>query len=137
MAIHIEDIESEWVEYVPDIGDNRDDPEPCIMEIRPMSTREVREMQVQAAREISKGKKSQAIKVSMRLVERVISERVRNVQGCHIRQDILTGEDLVEWGTGELIDDVWQAIQDISHLREGLKKKSVSSSDSAPPGTRP
>jgi hypothetical protein len=119
MGIRI-DLTDDWVEYVPDVLGNRADLEPTTMEIHPMSASELRSFQ---ARYGSSLRGKQADKRAAQLVRRVLTERVRNIQNCYVQRQICTGEELAEYGLSALIDDVFTAIMDLSHLQEGLKKK--------------
>jgi len=125
MARIIEDVD-QWVEYVPDVDDNRIDPDPMTVEICPMTTGEIKRMGRQYGAQLSNKKKS--IERAQKLTAAIISERVRNVKNYSFRGTVIeTGEQLVETET-ELIDDVFEAITKISKLQDGLKKKLNSSS---------
>ena len=129
MGIRIEYPETEWVEYVPDVLDNRDDPEPMSLEIRPMTISDLREMQTTQGRRLA-GK--DADRRAVRLVTRILTERVRNVRNCYVGREITTGAELAEYGLSAIIDDVFSAIIDISKLQDSIKKNSGSPSGSSP-----
>jgi hypothetical protein len=126
--------DSDWVDYIPDALDNRSDPDPIVCEIRPMSVRELRAMQSTYGSRLA-GKN--AGKRMLALFTRLATERVRNIRNCHVWGDITTGAELAERGPPALFDDIVAAIVDLSHLQEGLAKKSSSPSDSSPAETGP
>jgi len=125
--------------YVPDIDDNRDDPEPMRMLIEPMSTSEARRL---SNRIYSFTKKKRGeIHRTRALIEKIISTRVIQVENYSItvksngqkkRHIIKTGQDLAEWGEEAVITDVMKAIQDSSSVEEGFLKNSDSPSASLP-----
>lgn len=121
MGIRIEAFESEWVEYVPDVLDNRLDDEPMTCEIHPLSAGEMRELSRRYGSQLA-GKNSASHAV--RLLERVISTRVRNIRNCYVGREITTGAELAEHGLSAMIDDIFAAIVDLSHLSKGVKKSS-------------
>ena len=136
------------VRYVPDIDENRDDPDPFWVEIEPMDGVELRRVQRSKAGEIKKKvtldrlmAKDEAIR------EDIIRSRVVAVHGYAIRDarsgDIVeprNGKELVAAITAEgtppaeyaIIDDIYQAILSESQLTEGLlgKLQSVSAGSS-------
>jgi hypothetical protein len=134
VGIHIQAFNDEWVEYVPDVMDNRVDSEPMTCEIRPMTVRDMRNMQSAYGSRLA-GK--HASRRAMNLVTKILAERVRNVRNCFVGRPIETGADLAEFGLSEIIDDVFAAVVSMSHLQEGLAKKSDSPSDSSPAETGP
>lgn len=124
MARCIEKLE-DWIDYVPDVDDNREDETPMIMEISPMTAEELRAAQ----RKNTPRKMSQrsAVRAGQAIVERVLSARVRNVRNYVVfGKEIQSGEDLVKHGESAVIDDVFEALTNISKLSEGIKKKSAS-----------
>lgn len=128
MARETEKLE-DWVTYVPDVDDNRSDPNPLTVEIHPMSAEEFRSFQ----RGIVSGKQKASAQMarSQKAVGRILAERVRNVRGykCDGRV-ITTGAELYAYGEPVVYDDVFDAILNMSTLKEGLLGKSNSRSAS-------
>lgn len=126
-------LEEDWVEWLPSIDGNRDSEDPVSMELRPMSAEEYRA----ATRGIALGSGKQALARAQRVVQRIITERVRNVKNYSIGGPIVTGEDLAKRGEVDIVDEVFEALKNISVLGDGLKKKLTSPSDSLPTPTTP
>ena len=131
----------DWVEYVPDIAENRLEQEPMTVEIQGMTTGEYKAVQRKWGPKLQ-GK--QALGRAQRMVEKIVLDHVRNVRLCKLHNhdtgeiiDIKTAEQLLEHAPPGLIDDIFNAIVDASHLSAGLKKKSSSQSDSSAAEIRP
>lgn len=143
MGRHIQDFDGDWVEYVPDVGDNRDDPDPMTVEVRPLTTPEFKAIQRLAMTPLLRGKKDSVLKATQALQDRVLTECVRAVTNYSLPKvgAITTGEQFAKHAEPFIQDEVFAAIQDMSKLSEGLKKKSssrsVSSSPTIPPGNGP
>jgi len=140
MPFHIDRFD-DWVEYIPDIGDNRLLPDPMSVEIQAMSTAEYKAVQRAWGPKLQ-GK--QAIGRAQRMVEKIVRERVRGVKLCTVDNHttgetfaLETGEDLLAYAPASLIDDIFEAITNASHLSAGLRKnlqrQSASSSQEIPP----
>jgi hypothetical protein len=124
-------LDAEWVEYIPDVGDNRFDDDPMTVEVRPMTVGDFKAFQRQYGPRLNVGAGA-AIRHAQKIAEKILRERVRNIVGyVHLGKPVRSGDDLVEFGESEVCDDVFSAIVKISHLQEGLKKKYVSQSDSS------
>lgn len=107
----------DWVEFVPEFDDNREDDEPITVEIKPMS---VREVQRQAGNVRAKpghgGIRTNAAKIR----QETFAGHVRNVRNLRVGgHDITTAEDLLETGLNALVAEIEDAITDISKLSEG------------------
>ena len=126
MGIYV-DIPDGWVDYTPKAMGNREDPDPTTVEIQPMNAAELREFQRRFGPAM-RGKN--ADQHAVKLVRKLLCDRVRAVRNCYFQGEITTGDELAERGPSALIDDVFTAIVDLSHLQEGLRKKSESPSDS-------
>lgn len=120
----------DWVTYVPDIGDNRTESEPMTVEIQCMTTAEYKAVRRAWAPRLQ-GKKGTSR--AEKLVDKIISERVRNVRLCSVRNhttgetfELSTAADLLEHAPSALIDDIFGAITDASQLSDGVKKSSSS-----------
>lgn len=136
MARQAKTIVKEPVWYVPDIEDNRADPDPFRVQISPMSGAELNEL------EATQGKFTKGdinfIKRGQTLVERIFSNRVLKVEGYAIAGKTPTnGKELYQaiMGHGDesersIVDDIVEAIKSASKLDEGLlgnlKSQSVS-----------
>jgi len=125
----------DWAEYIPDVGDNRLEETPMSVEIRAMSTAEYKAVQRRWGPKLQ-GK--QALGRAQRMVEKIIAERVRDVRHCivvnHTTGDEVipkTASDLLEHAPASLIDDIFAAIIDASHLSAGLRKNLQRQSDSS------
>lgn len=123
----------DWVTYVPEIGTNRLEQEPMTVEIQCMSTAEYKSVQRKWGPKLQ-GKN--ALSRAQRMVEKIIRERVRNVRLCFVenhttgeRFPLESGDDLIAHAPAALVDDIFAAITDASHLSSGLKKNSSSLSD--------
>lgn len=128
MARVIEKLEEDWVDYVPDVDDNRTDESPVTVELYPLSVEQLRSYQRAAANE-SKTATSRGQKV----IERILSDRVRNVRNYVVFGKVITnGAELFKHGEQAISDNVFDALVNISTLKAGLRKKSVSQSDSSP-----
>lgn len=128
MARETEKLE-DWVTYVPDVDDNRIDPDPLTVEIHPMSAEEWRSFQ----RGIAVGKPKGAYDRTEKAVRRILSERVRNICGYKANGvAIRTGAELFDHGEPVVYDDVFEAITNISTLSAGLLGKLKSRSASLP-----
>jgi hypothetical protein len=129
----IEQLE-DWVEYTPELDDNRSDESPVTMEIRPMSAEEYRASQ----RSLAVGSQKKIIARSQKVIQRTLARRVRNVRNyVMFGKAITTGEDLALHGENDMCDDVYKALHNISALSDGLKKKSNSPSGSSKSTTSP
>lgn len=132
MARIIEALDNEWVEWVPDYDGNRDDDDPVSMELKPMTAAEYRESQ----RMLAQGNMKKIMERSQKLILKTVSARVRNVKNYVVYgETIETGGQLAKSGEPQLVDQVYEALHNISTLRSGLKKKSRSPSDSSRPTT--
>jgi hypothetical protein len=127
-------VSEDWVSYIPEIDNNREDPDPLCVELHPMSAEEHRAHQ----RGLVTGKGQDIMARAHRITERIFKERVRNVRGYVMHgKAITTGEELYKLGETDVIDDIMKALTNISTLSEGLLGKSKSQSVSPLPGTMP
>lgn len=118
--------DGEWTEYVPDIGDNRRDPEPFTAEIKPLTYAQYTAYQRAALN-------GDAMARGDAVVRHVISLCVRGVRNyAPYGRDITTGEELLEYGETAAVNDIFLALQDVTVLGAGLRKKSNSPSASSP-----
>ena len=114
-----EALESQYVVYVPDVDDNREDCDPMTVELRPMNARELRAIRGKLK---PKGKKFDEMEYGQRMIDTVVSDCVRSVSGYRVfGQDVTDGAGLVEYGEDEVLIDVYNAITKASVLSEGLK----------------
>lgn len=129
------DLIEDWVDFTPEIDGNREDDDPMIMEIQSMSSEERRAF---SRRLPAKLLKSKEITRGQKLVERILAERVRNIRNYQVGRDvILTGEELAQHGEEAVIDEIYEAITDLSILKEGMREKSPSQSVSSTAKTAP
>lgn len=108
----------DYVDYVPAYGDNRELPESeqCLVTLCPMTGGEFR-----AYTRSVNSKKNNLEKV----VERIVRDRVKAIENYEdIRgNSIGDGQALFDRGEVGFVDEVFQALTEISVLKEGLRKK--------------
>ena len=110
-------------EYVPDWNDNREKPEPeqIVLELAPMTGGELRAAQRQAL-----GKNGQVnFKSAQAAIERIIKARVMGITNLSdiLGRPVVNGEELWDRAEQPLIDEVYNALTEISTLSKGMKKK--------------
>lgn len=141
VAKHRED--ATW--YVPDIDDNRDDPEPFMVLISPLSGADMRKLEQTGLGKLTK-KGTADINFMLRaqqLQERIIKERVNDVKNYAVMiegtDQVLepkNGAELIKAvmsaGASEagIIDDIVEALKDSSTLSEGTLGNLKPQSDS-------
>lgn len=129
--------------YVPDIEDNRADPDPFRVQISPMSGAELNELEATQGK-FTKGASVNFVKRGQLIVERLFSNRVHAVEGYSIAGEtpkdgaalyraIMTHGDESEVA---IIDDIVDAVKNASKLDDGLLEKLTSQSGSQHPETR-
>lgn len=137
--------DAEW--YVPEVDDNREDENPFRVFILPMLGRDLKKLEHQNIQRLNPKKNKDALGAwdqrQWEIKKRVLVERVLEVEGYAVRRPTgevfrpRNGKELWEavlmTGSSELavIEDIFEAIQDMSKLEEGLKKNSSSPSDSS------
>jgi len=120
--------------YVPDIDDNRADPEPFMVQITPLSGIEMRRLERTGMGKITRGRgEVNFLKRAQETQEKIISEKVLDVKNYAV-QNPSTGE-ILEPSDGaslvkaillagakevEILDDILEAMKDSSRLDEGL-----------------
>ncbi len=119
----------DWVEYVPEFDDNREDREPITLEIKPMSVREVQRQSGNVrAKPGHGGIRTNAVEIR----QETFLSHVRNVKNLKVGGKMIeTAEDLLETGLNALVGEIEDAITNISRLSEGDVKnfKSRSAGD--------
>jgi len=127
------DLIEDWVDYTPEIDGNRDDDEPMVVELKPLSGEQMRAYGRQVS---TRHNRVNEIVRGQKLVTRILSDRVRNVRNYQVGDDrIETGDQLAKHGETVVIDEIFDALTEMSVLREGLPGKSRSRSDSSSRGT--
>jgi len=110
--------EEDFIEYVPEYGENRElsDSDQCVVTLCPMTGGEFR-----AYTRSVNSKKNNLEKV----VERIVRDRVKSIKNYEdIRgKDIEDGQALFDRGEVGFVDEIFQALTEISVLKEGLRKK--------------
>jgi hypothetical protein len=123
--------------YAPDIGDNREDSDPFMVLLSPLSGSEMRKLEQAGMGNLTKNrgqinfyKRVQAIQ------ERIVKERVIEVKNYAVEDkdgnvvEPKNGEELLQAvlavgaAEAEVIDDIVEALKDASKLEEGLIKNS-------------
>lgn len=110
--------------YIPELGDNREKPEDeqTWCELLPMTGEEIRAYQ--RAMIGVKPESAQAMKKAEQVVKRVISERVVSITNYDdIKgKPITNGAELFERGEPEMVDELYDALKNISKLKAGRRK---------------
>jgi hypothetical protein len=123
--------------YAPDIDDNREDSEPFMVLLSPLSGAEMRKLEQAGMGNLTKNrgqvnfyKRIQAIQ------ERILKERVVEVKNYAVQdpegnvfapkngEELLQAVLAVGAAEAEVIDDIVEALKDASKLEEGLIKNS-------------
>lgn len=129
------------VEYAPDIADNRDDPEPFIVRLLPMTAAEVKDLERsmgdftaakmnvldRATKHIRDVFKKRVVGVSRYSIMSRKGEVVEPKTGIELYEAIIEHGDAKE---ATVIDDIYEALRDHSKLRAGLPEALRSRSES-------
>ncbi len=119
----------DWVDYLPEIDGNREDDDPMVLEIHPMSSEQMRAFHRRMDHKLGKAKDMARAR---KIIERLMAENVRNIRNYWVgRDEIITGEELAKHGETKVIDEVFDAITEVSVLKEGMPGKSRSRSASS------
>ena len=127
--------EATW--YAPDIGDNRDDSDPFMVLLSPLSGAEMRKLEQAGMQSITKSRgQINVYKRIQDIQEKIIRTRVLEVKNysiCDVNGTTVTptnGKELLEAvllvgaSEAEVIDDIVEALKDASRLDEGIRKNS-------------
>jgi hypothetical protein len=113
------------VQFVPDVGDNRDlpDEDQVWAEILPMTGQELRTYQ-RVMMDVKSGSKL-AYRKAEKVVRTIMSERVLAVHNyLDIKGvPISDGEQVYDRGETSLVDALYEGLTEISSLKAGLRKK--------------
>ena len=122
--------------YVPDIGDNRDDEDPFMVLLSPLSGSEMRKLEQAGMTNLTKNRgQVNFYKRVQDIQERIVKERVVEVKNYAVQckdgsilepkngSELLEAVLLVGASEAEVIDDIVEALKDASRLEEGLVKK--------------
>ena len=130
--------------YVPDIDDNRSDPDPFKVLIVPLSGVELRRLERVGMGKITRGRTEvNFMKRAQETQEKILAEKVLEVEGYSIENpttgDVISPTD----GTSlvravlmagakevEILDDILEAMKDASCLEEGILENLILRSDS-------
>ena len=141
--------ESTW--YVPNVEDNREDPEPFMVLLSPLSGTEMRKLEQSMLGKITRNRgEVNFLKRAQDVQERIIKTRVLEVKNYGV-QDANTGKVFMPKDGAELlqavlmsgasesevIDDIIEALKDMSRLEEGLLGNLSLQSDSSQAETKP
>lgn len=136
----------EAVWYVPDIDDNRDDPDPFRVELMPMDGVDYNRLQQSIVGKVTK-RSGNYLEKAHKLTRRIVAKYCMVVESYSIKTangDTLqptTGSALVKAviqgppAELEVLEDIVLALRDQSTLREGLVKNSDTLSASSAPRT--
>ena len=129
--------------YVPDIDSNREDDDPFMVLISPLSGAEMRKLEQSGMAKITKAKgQFNFMKRAQEIQERIISERVIEVKNYSIvdpKGETFSpenGKELLEAilyappSEAEILEDVLEALKDSSKLDEGVLGNLKPQSDS-------
>jgi len=127
--------EETW--YVPDIEDNRNDPEPFAVLISPLSGSEMRKLEQAGMQSLTKSRgQVNVYKRIQDIQERIIRDRVLEVKNYSVAKkdgtifEPTNGKELLDAvllsgaAEAEVIDDIVEAMKDASRLEEGILKNS-------------
>jgi len=130
---HIE--EATW--YAPDVDDNRDDSEPFMVLLTPLSGAQMRKLEQTGMQSLTKGRgQVNFYKRVQDIQEKIIKDRVTEVKNYTVMKPDKTvfapkdGKELLEAillvgaSEAEVIDDIVEALKDASKLSEGIIKNS-------------
>lgn len=121
--------------YVPDIADNREDPDPFMVLLSPLSGSEMRKLEQSGMANMTRNRgQVNFYKRVQDIQERIIKERVIEVKNYSVQDpegtifapkngaELLQAVLLVGASEAEVIDDIVEALKDASRLEEGLVK---------------
>ena len=131
--------------YVPEIDDNRTDPDPFMVLITPLSGVEMRKLERAGMGKLTRNRgEINFLKRAQDTQEKIISEKVLDVKNYSVlnptTNEVLTpanGSDLVKAvllaGAKEIeiLDDILEAMKDASRLDEGVLENLKLQSDSS------
>ena len=130
---HIED--ATW--YIPDVGDNREDPEPFMVLLTPLSGAQLRKLEQSGMNNLTKGRgQVNFYKRVQDIQEKIIKDRISEVKNYSIMKrdgtvfapsngaELLEAVLVVGAAEAEVIDDIVEALKDSSKLDEGVVKNS-------------
>lgn len=132
-------VTGDWVVYVPEFADNRDDDDPVTVEIKPMSVRETQRRSGNVrAKPGTSGVKTNAMEIR----QETFLAHVRNIHGLTVGgEQIVTAEQLLGTGLSDLVAEIEDALTNISRLDEGAEKnfarRSAGSTGTGNSGTAP
>ena len=125
-------VDLEEVDYVPDIEDNRNDPDPFVVRIKPMTAAEMKMLE-RSMGEMTAGKAANFLERADKVARAIFKRCVVSVRGYTARSKdgtVMTPSTGVELydavnscgdpAESAVIDDIYAAIKDHSHLRAGL-----------------
>lgn len=117
----------DWVTYTPEAFGNRDDEEPVTMEIHWLSGAEFRKHRRGLVMKQQHGDlKTNADELN----EKMMGENIRNVRNYSMDGAPITdGASLFLFGEPDMVEEVLDAITNITRLEKGLGKASSSPSD--------
>ena len=121
--------------YIPEIGDNRDDEDPFMVLLSPLSGSEMRKLEQAGMTNLTKNRgQVNFYKRVQDIQERIVKERVVEVKNYAVQckdgsilepkngAELLEAVLLVGASEAEVIDDIVEALKDASRLEEGLVK---------------
>jgi len=107
-----------WVIYVPEFDGNRDEQEPITVEIKALMVKEAQQRtgKVTAKRVRGGGFQTDTAKIT----QKQFTAHVKNITNLTVNgTPVTTGEELLNTPLHELVDEINEAISDISMLNEG------------------
>lgn len=121
--------------YIPDIDDNRQDPEPFMVLLGPLSGKDMQKLErATLGVSITRNQQANFLERAHTLIARLIATCVQDVKNYSVSDkdgnvfEPKTGEELMQAiltaGASELpiLDDIVEALKDRSRLEEGLAK---------------
>ena len=116
------------ITYVPEFDGNRDDKDPITVEIRPQTVREAQQRSgsISARRVKGGGFQTSAVKIN----QETFKAHVQNIKNLSFNgTPVTTAEELLNTPLHDFVDELNEAISDISMLNEGDVKNFKSRSD--------
>jgi len=125
----------DWVRYTPEAFGNRDDDDPLTCEIHWLSGSEYRRYRRMIVLKQVHGETKTNIE---QINKKILTENVRDIRGYEMAGiAIRSGADLFDHGEPDLVDEILDAVTNVSRLEDGLGKQLTELSAGGAVGTLP
>lgn len=109
-----------WVMFVPEFDGNRDDDEPITVEIKPMTVREAKMIASRIIAERVKGYRNKVKTNQAEVSQEIFTKHVRNIRNLSVNgTPVTSAEQLLESNLIELVNEIEEAVNDVSILNGG------------------